>query len=399
MNKENSKVTLDSQAEKRTEGCYNNQPPLFDYSVIAHATVENILCANSRSEIKEKGTMYLQEEQDQPIKQVELPDDQKSKKAYSQNWQAYNRAQINEKWRFIELLYELCKGVDDIPRKNIQGRNRIPLSDMVFACVFKTYVGVSGRRFSSDLQEAQRRGFITQAPHFNSLYNYFEMEDMFYVLNALIRESASPLKAVEMDFAVDSSGFSKGTTVKWLHAKYSNPHVINKKDWLKCHLICGVLTKIVTSVEVTDGTAHDHAYFKPLVQRTAQDFKLNHVTADKAYLSAENFRYVADRGGAAFIPFKENSTANHRTKDPLWRKMYYFFQMHRQEYMSYYHKRSNVETVFSMMKGKFGETLKNKTEPAQINELLCKVLCHNLCCVIHAMYDLGIEAEFYKRLA
>lgn len=29
-----------------------------------------------------------------------------------------------------------------------------------------------------------------------------------------------------------------------------------------------------------------------------------------------------------------------------------------------------------------------------INEALCKVLCHNLCCVISAMYELGIEAEF-----
>jgi hypothetical protein len=30
------------------------------------------------------------------------------------------------------------------------------------------------------------------------------------------------------------------------------------------------------------------------------------------------------------------------------------------------------------------------------DELLCKVLCHNLCCVINAMYELGIETEFYK---
>ena len=286
-----------------------------------------------------------------------------------------------------------------MPRKNIQGRNRIPLSDMVFSVVFKTYAGVSGRRFSSDLMEAKRRGFITQAPHFNSLFNYLEMEDMSYILKALIRESASPLKAVEMDFAVDSSGFAKGTTVKWLHEKYSNPHIIDKKDWLKCHLICGVLTNIITSVEVTDGNAGDSPYFKPLVQRTAQDFQLNQVSADKAYLSAENFRLVADRGGVAFIPFKENSRPNHATRDELWRKMYYFFQMRRKEYMDYYHKRSNVETVFSMIKGKFGERLKSKTEKAQINELLCKVLCHNLCCVIHAMYELGIEAEFYKRLA
>jgi hypothetical protein len=35
-----------------------------------------------------------------------------------------------------------------------------------------------------------------------------------------------------------------------------------------------------------------------------------------------------------------------------------------------------------------------KTETAQINEALCKVLCHNLCCVIQSMHELGIDPTF-----
>jgi len=31
---------------------------------------------------------------------------------------------------------------------------------------------------------------------------------------------------------------------------------------------------------------------------------------------------------------------------------------------------------------------------AQVNELLCKVLCHNLCVVIQSMYELGIDPTF-----
>lgn len=33
-------------------------------------------------------------------------------------------------------------------------------------------------------------------------------------------------------------------------------------------------------------------------------------------------------------------------------------------------------------------------ETARTNELLCEVLCHNICCVIQSMYEFGIEAEF-----
>src|SRR5438874_8105926 len=63
-------------------------------------------------------------------------------------------------------------------------------------------------------------------------------------------------------------------------------------------------------------------------------------------------------------------------------------------FMRNYHGRSNVESTFSMIKAKFGERLRSKTETAQVNEALCKVLSHNLCCVIQSIYELGIEATF-----
>jgi len=56
-----------------------------------------------------------------------------------------------------------------------------------------------------------------------------------------------------------------------------------------------------------------------------------------------------------------------------------------------YHKRSNVETTFHMIKAKFGQRHRSKTLTAQINEALCKVLCHNLCIVIQSMYELGVD--------
>jgi hypothetical protein len=47
-----------------------------------------------------------------------------------------------------------------------------------------------------------------------------------------------------------------------------------------------------------------------------------------------------------------------------------------------------------MIKGKFGERLGSKGCTAQINEVLCKVLCHNLCCDIQSIYELGVEPNF-----
>ena len=35
----------------------------------------------------------------------------------------------------------------------------------------------------------------------------------------------------------------------------------------------------------------------------------------------------------------------------------------------------------------------SRADAAQVNELLCKVLCHNLCVLIQSMYELGIEPD------
>lgn len=63
--------------------------------------------------------------------------------------------------------------------------------------------------------------------------------------------------------------------------------------------------------------------------------------------------------------------------------------------MEHYHKRSNMESTFSMIKAKFGERVRSKTEQAQINEALLKVLCHNICVVIQSIYELDIEPSFW----
>jgi len=121
---------------------------------------------------------------------------------YKQDWPAYNAAQTTEKRRFQDL----CKGVQEPPRKQgikPGGRTRLSRADMIFAIAFKVFSTVSGRRFMSDLDDAHERGYIDKTPHFNSIFNYLEDPALTPVLGDLIRESALPLRAVEVDFAID----------------------------------------------------------------------------------------------------------------------------------------------------------------------------------------------------
>ena len=47
-----------------------------------------------------------------------------------------------------------------------------------------------------------------------------------------------------------------------------------------------------------------------------------------------------------------------------------------------------------MIKTKFGDKLKSKNETAQKNELLCKLIAHNIVVLIHEMHELGIKPDF-----
>lgn len=311
------------------------------------------------------------------------------KQTYKQEWPAYNKAQTNEKAQFLAFLYELCSGIEE-PVQTF-GRPRLPLADILFAATFKTYSTVSGRRFVSDLRDAKAKGYLSKMPSYNSIFDYLKMESLTPYLKQMIADSSLPLKSIERDFAVDSSGFSTTRSTRWFDVKYGKDE--NWHDWLKMHLMCGTSTHIVTSVEISNSRSHDTLFYRPLVEATAKSgFNMQEVAADKAYLSAANLNLTVAKGARPYIPFKTNSKSDNGTA--LWAKLYHFYSFKREEFLTHYHKRSNVETAFHMIKSKFGEKLRCKTETAQINEALCKVLCHNLCVVIQSMYELGVDPTF-----
>ena len=48
-----------------------------------------------------------------------------------------------------------------------------------------------------------------------------------------------------------------------------------------------------------------------------------------------------------------------------------------------------------MVKAKFGDALRSKSDMGTRNEILCKILCHNIVVLIHEMFELGIVPSFW----
>jgi transposase len=252
------------------------------------------------------------------------------------------------------------------------------------------YSTVSTRRFSCDLKDAYEKGYVTKPIHYNSICAYLENPELTPRLNTLITQTSLPLKAVETVFAPDSTGFSTSRFVRWYDEKYGVER--SGHDWVKAHAVCGVKTNIVTAVIIEGRDAGDAPLFKPLIEVTAQNFTIREVPADKAYLSVENIEAVFEAGAIPYILFKKNSTGG---AGGLFEKAYHYYECYREDFLRHYHQRSNAESTFSMVKAKFRDHVRSRTDVAMKNEVLCKFVCHNLCCLIQSQCELGIEPVFW----
>jgi transposase len=312
---------------------------------------------------------------------------------YKQDWPAYNQAQMTEKRRVQVLLHDLCRGIGEPGRDPAKvGRKPVPLADAVFSCVYKVYSTFSSRRFNCDLEDAHAKGHLSRPIHPNKVNTFLENPDLTPVLHSLIVRSSLPLRAVETVFAPDSTGFSTSRFIRWYDEKYGADR--SGHDWVKAHAMCGVKTNIVTAVIIEGRDAGDCPMFAPLVEATAKNFTVKEVPADKAYLSKDNLELLEAMGGTVYVPFKSNSVAGEA--GTLWEKMFFYYSFKRDEFLKHYHQRSNAESTFSMVKAKFRDHVRSKTDVAMKNEVLCKFLCHNLCVVHQSHIELGIEPTFWE---
>lgn len=314
---------------------------------------------------------------------------------YKRNWHYYNLAQTNEKRLFYHLLNELCEIIIEPVIKD--GRPPARVKDLVFSLGLKLYCNSSGRRIISDLVHAEGMGYIKKAPHFNTLNDFLRCPETYTLLQKMLRISAMPLRYLEDDFSIDSSGFGTYQYERWVRIRFSKEYKAKRRAYLKGHICIGTRTNIVCDCEVTEGYEADVNQMPELLKRTASNFRISRVSADKAYSSKRMHQVIEALGATPYIPFKDNANPS-KNSPKIWQEMYSYFSKNKEDFLKHYHKRSNVETVFSMIKLKFGEFLKSKTFVSQRNELVMKFICHNIYCLVHEIFENKIKIDFEKCL-
>lgn len=326
---------------------------------------------------------------------------------YKRDWPAYNQAQVHEKAYVTRFLRGLCDGIQE----DVQtiGRPRIKLGDVVFAAGLKVYTTVSARRAAEDIQtygnaknaantlfqqgaEHGWMGGMAHPPSYNTILRYAESPTLTPLLKVLVEESAKPLRTIDTQFAQDGTGFSTSTFGRWRDHKYGEES--RSRLYVKLHAMIGTKTNVITAAAMTVGTENDSPHLPPLLATTiANGFTVHEVSADKAYLSNDNLVAIESAGAVPYIPFKINSGATGHSG--AWQRAYHYCAFRHEDFLKHYHQRSNVEATFSAIKRLFGGSVRARTLSAQFNEVLFKVICYNLTALVHAMFELKIDAATF----
>ena len=134
--------------------------------------------------------------------------------------------------------------------------------------------------------------------------------------------------------------------------------------YLKVSIAICTDSQYVLSQKIRLGPRNDHIDFEPVMKQV----KCKFVVADKGYDSKKNRYFVLRNMGAyPHIPYRKISG---RTYEKLGVPLKFDKKI--------YHQRSKIETVFSVIKRKYGSEILSRSFKTQKKELIIRILAYNI---------------------
>ena len=295
--------------------------------------------------------------------------------------------------------------VKELERKSDETRGRPPhlIGDVLKALVYKVYLRMSTGRVSSFIDDLWHFGYLEDMPSANTIIDYMGMDEITPILGECIELSASVLRPYETHFSPDSSGFRTTQYMRWCEEKYGRTRRDDeetdeeelverkKREWRRVQIVVGANTHTVVAVRVDGG---DAPHFIPMFERVTELMDVQEISGDGGYTSRKNYNAAESWGVSAYLSFDRRHIRPPDSDQSTWARAYRFQTDRPEEWKPLFHRRSNVETGFSSIKRLFDETVRSRKPVAQTNEILAKMLCHNLRVLIHEMFEMDIYPFF-----
>jgi transposase len=248
--------------------------------------------------------------------------------------------------------------------------------------VLKQYLDVSYRELCSMISSMKLwRGRV---PDHSTLVKFSLRLDA-NVMDRVLWAVAHMLCGEGLTAAADSTGFSFSNAsrhfVKRLRELDNDTDAADntRKRFAKASFAVDADTKMILACDCVDSRHADVKRFRFLVDDLVNgEFEIKYVVADKGYDAEYVHVDIRERLKAgSFIPIRKIEPARvegSRVKTSGFNRarMKFFFDE------TIYNKRSQVETVNSMIKRKMGDTVNGRTEGSRHKEILFRCIAHNI---------------------
>lgn len=189
---------------------------------------------------------------------------------------------------------------------------------------------------------------------------------------------------------IDGTGHSKQRGSRHYYRRIGKK--TKKKDFVKVVGVDDLTTQLVLAVKIRKKSRHDNVDFKPSVNRVARATSLDTVIGDKGFDAQKNHEVVHQHGALLITPIRNQDVPVWRTSGADRKKLKRNFPT------KTYHKRSKKETVWSVVKQKFGDVVRALTFHMQKIELLCRYLAYNIDRLLTLQKKPKIRAAFTDEL-
>ena len=201
---------------------------------------------------------------------------------------------------------------------------------------------------------------LEEVPHYSTLQKFFER------LKGILLDLLARVERASEMLAVDSTGFSSEHSSLYYQQRIRRE--VQVHSWNKLSIVIDPRSQLICNILKGVGPSNDCPELPKLLEPFQE---LQIVLGDKGYDSEANLRFIMERGGVPIIPVRQGKITPTKTK--LRKRMLKLFP----SLEKVYHQRSKVETVFSVMKRRFGASLRSKRLALRMKELALNAITYN----------------------